>query len=112
MIEVSQAWVNGEMTWENTQDDIAVNVHYIFGLEQDLDSDSLYAMHAIYYPNSQRWDYRMVNRWFRDKQEEPCPFLHIFVEEIGKQLEIWFDHSIEARIKNIVENRKTNKQVL
>jgi hypothetical protein len=112
MIEVSQAWINGEMSWESVNGDVTVNVPYIFGLEQDMDSTSLYALHAVYHFNSQRWEYTRVNRWFQDGLEELCPVLQIFIDEIGKQIESWFDHSVEARIKNMIHDQVfINKQV-
>ncbi|MEW9671135.1 hypothetical protein [Ammoniphilus sp. 3BR4] len=113
MIEISHAWLNGELVWEQMNDTIVrVKVHYCFVLENDIEKDNIYSMHAVYDPKLQKWEYQSVYRRFEDKTEEANPVLQIFADEIGKEVERWFDHSIEYRIKNKLKQGSLKKNAL
>lgn len=113
MIEVSHAWLNGELVWEEMNNaNVRVKVHYCFVLENDIEKDNIYSLHAFYHPNLEKWEYQSVYRWFEDKAEETIPVLQIFADEIGREMERWFDHSIEYRIKNKLEQGSSKKNAL
>lgn len=101
MIEISHAWLNGELVWEQMNNtDVRVKVHYCFVLENDIDKDNIYSMQAVFDTKLQKWEYQHVRRWLENKPEESNLALQIFVDEIGREIERWFDHSIEFRINN------------
>lgn len=102
MIEISHAWLNGEWVYEKqtSQDHILVKVNYCFVLEQDIDQDQVYALEAVYDTKLQEWDYQEVRLWTEDKTGGNNLALQVFADEIGREIEKWFDHSIECRIKN------------